>query len=253
MWAVKTILSISFLFLAAIAVADEAEVSNELPDEIKNLERKQILKSIKANYTSDPEKASTTPPVISSIVVKLKLKRNGSVDTAVVVYCEEPDIGFEELALQTVLESKFHPKLRRRKVDKSWFYTEVVFNRIGYYPPIDTDSSTSSSTLDISKIGNSNFVPIEIMPEIIWKHVPEYPLLARQMGAEGTVFVKVLIGITGRPLDVIVVKSSGTNGKYGFEEAALESAMKCFFKPAFQDGKPIKVWVAFPYEFILHR
>ena len=250
MRAVKTILSFSFLFLAASIVAGGAEVSNELPDEIKNLKRRQILKSIKANYTSDPEKTGYIPREITSVVVKLKLKRNGSVDTAVVAYCEELNVGFEELALQTVLETKFHPKLRRRKVDKSWFYTEVVFKRIGYYPPIGTVSSGSS--VDSSKPDDSDFIPVEIIPEIIWKHVPKYPRLARQVGAEGTVFVKVLIGITGRPLDAVLMKSSGTNGKYGFEEAALEGAMKCFFKPAFYKGKPVKVWVAFPYEFVLH-
>ena len=250
MRAVKTILSISFLFLAVTIVAEDMEVSNELPDEIKKLKRRQILKSIKANFTSDPEKTGYIPPEITSVVVKLKLKRNGSVDTAIVAYCEELNVGFEKLALQTVLETNFHPKLRRRKVDKSWFYTEVVFNRIGYYPPIGTVSSSAS--VDSSKPGHSDFIPVDIIPEIIWKHVPKYPLLARQVGAEGTVIVRVLIGITGRPLDVVIAKSSGTNGKYGFEEAALESAMKCFFKPAFQDGKPVKVWVSFPFVFNLH-
>lgn len=249
MRAVKTFLSISALLLAATIVAGDREVSNELPDEILNLDEKKILKSIKAKYTSDPERTGYIPPTITSVVVKLKLKRNGSVDTAVVVYCEEPDLGFEGLALQTVLETKFHPKLRRRKVDRSWFYTEVVFNRIGYYPPIDTDSSISS--VDSSKPDVSDFIPVDIIPEIIWKSVPKYPRLARRMGAQGTVIVRVLIGITGRPLDVVIAKSSGTNGKYGFEEAALESAMKCFFKPAFQDGKPLKVWVSFPFVFNL--
>ena len=62
MRAVKTILSFSFLFLAASIVAGGAEVSNELPDEIKNLKRRQILKSIKANFTSDPEKTGYIPP-----------------------------------------------------------------------------------------------------------------------------------------------------------------------------------------------
>ncbi len=247
---VKTILSICFLFLAAAVFAGDKEVSNELPDEIKNLNENQILKCIKANYTSDPEKDSTIPPTMTSVVVKLKLKRNGSVDTAVVVYCEEPKIGFEKLALETVLETRFHPKLRRRKVDRSWFYTEVVFNRIGYYPPIDTVNSNSS--VDSSKPDVSDFIPVEIIPEIIWKNVPDYPRLARQMMVTGRVVVRVLIGITGRPIDVVIQETTDPNGEYGFNEAAQESAMKCFFKPAFQEGKPVKVWVSFPYEFVLH-
>ena len=95
------------------------------------------------------------------------------------------------------------------------------------------------------------FIAIELMPEIIYKSVHKYPRSAKLLKAEGIVFIKVLIGLTGRPIDVLIDKTTDLDWKHGFNKAALKNAKKCLFKPALENGKPIKVWVSFPYEFIL--
>ncbi len=250
MRAIKTILSISFLVLTSSIIAEDKEESNEFPDEIKNLSQKQILNSVVVDYKLKTSETSSKLPPIISVVVKLKFDSKGSVDTAVVVYCEEPNIGYEKSAIQAVLESDLKPRFVRRKVDKSWFYTEVVFNRVGYNRPKDTDSP--SLKVDSAKQNGTNIDPVEIPPELRIKAVPKYPKRAQRKGVSGTVWLRVLVGITGRPLDAIIQKTTDTNWDYGFNESALKAVMKCEFKPATQNGKPVKVWVSFPYEFILY-
>ena len=92
------------------------------------------------------------------------------------------------------------------------------------------------------------FVAVEVEPEFIHKETPEFPRLAKQAGITGTVVVKMLVDETGNVLKVILAKSSGTQA---LDDAALGAAEKCKFSPAIQNGRPVKVWVTFPYEFVL--
>ena len=94
-----------------------------------------------------------------------------------------------------------------------------------------------------------DFIPVEIQPEIIYKEKPEYPRLARQAQLEGIVFLRVLVKEDGSVGDAIIQKTSGITS---LDDAALKAVFDCKFKPAIQNGRPIKVWVSFPYEFILH-
>lgn len=253
MRAVKTILSISFLFLAVAVFAGDTEVSNELPDEIKNLDKKKILQPLGYFEPKYPEQASTISTK-TSIWVKFKLRKSGTVDTADVVYCEKPNNGFEQSALQFDLKSTFRPIIRRRRVVRSWFYTEIIFARIENNSPPGTDSSSLQAKN--SKLIDSNFIPVEVMPELIYKSRPAYPRRALQYGKGAVVQLRVLVSEKGDVLDVIALgnpSSLKSLEEFGFIKAALSGARKCKFRPAYQNGKPVKVWVSFPYEFILHR
>lgn len=251
MRAVFAILSISFLLLTSSIIAEDKEESNEFPDEIKNLSQRQILNSVVVDYKLKTNKTSSELPPIISVVVKLRFDSKGQVDSAVAIYCEEPNIGYEESAIKAVLESDLKPKFVRRRIDKSWFYTEVVFNRVGYNRPNRTVSQ--SPPVDSAKQNRTKIALAEIRPELRIKAVPKYPTKAKRKGISGTVWLRVLVGITGRPLDAIIQKTTDPNWDYGFNESALKAVMKCEFKPAVQNGKPVKVWVSLPYEFILHR
>jgi TonB family protein len=48
----------------------------------------------------------------------------------------------------------------------------------------------------------------------------------------------------------MVGKSSGTES---LDEAAVEAAYKCKFKPGIQNNRPIKVWVTYKVDFILEQ
>ncbi len=94
-----------------------------------------------------------------------------------------------------------------------------------------------------------DFIPVEIQPELIYKKKPAYPRLARQAQLEGTVRIRVLVKKDGSVGDAIIQISSGITS---LDDAALKAVYGCKFKPAIQNGRPVKVWVSFPYEFILH-
>jgi TonB family protein len=108
----------------------------------------------------------------------------------------------------------------------------------------------SSSQADIDKEkypGIDEFVPIDVMPEMIQKEIPLYPARAEKEKIEGAVWLKALIDKAGKVVDVRIHKSSGRN--VGFEEAAVAAAYKCKFKAALQSGKPVAVWVVYKVDF----
>lgn len=92
------------------------------------------------------------------------------------------------------------------------------------------------------------FVPVEIMPEMIDYNKPEYPRLAKQAGITGTVWVKALVNKDGKVVRAMVAKSSGTQS---LDEAAVAAASDNVFKPGIQNGRPVNVWVSYKVEFTL--
>ena len=72
----------------------------------------------------------------------------------------------------------------------------------------------------------TEFVPVEIYPEMIYEEQPEYPRLARQAGLEGVVWVKALVDREGKVRQAMVAKSSGTASldEAAFNAPAMDSA-----------------------------
>jgi protein TonB len=75
---------------------------------------------------------------------------------------------------------------------------------------------------------------------------PEYPAIAKRMGEQGKVILRVLISERGRPEQVEVQKSSGFAR---LDEAARRAAMQALFKPHTEDGKPVPVYALIPINF----
>lgn len=78
---------------------------------------------------------------------------------------------------------------------------------------------------------------------------PKYPALAREAGFEGTVRVRVLVAEDGKVLAADVLSSDVSPA---MEQAAIEAAMKCRFKPAKQRTTPVKAHVMIPFNFRLN-
>jgi protein TonB len=92
-----------------------------------------------------------------------------------------------------------------------------------------------------------------IMPELIYKSRPEYPLKARQKFVEANVTVRILVDEKGIPIDAQISKSTEIANAFGFNNAVLKSAKECRFKPMLCDGEPRDCWVSLPYEFRLSK
>ena len=94
------------------------------------------------------------------------------------------------------------------------------------------------------------FIPVEIIPEMIHQNVPPYPRLAKQAGITGVVWVQALVDKQGNVLKAQVAKSSGTTS---LDEAAVDAAYKNKFKPGIQNGRPVNCWVTYKVTFELDR
>lgn len=86
------------------------------------------------------------------------------------------------------------------------------------------------------------FIPVEMLPEMIKEVQPDYPQLAKHAGLEGIVWVKALVDKEGNVRDAVIGKSSGTAA---LDEAALKAAPSNKFKPAIQNNRPVNCWVSY--------
>ena len=96
--------------------------------------------------------------------------------------------------------------------------------------------------------GPEEFVPFDSPPRLVHAEQPEYPSLAKQAEAEGTVWVVVTIDENGRVIAARVVEST-TNEI--LERACLEAARKFLFEPAKQRDVPVKCQIKIPFTFSL--
>jgi len=90
------------------------------------------------------------------------------------------------------------------------------------------------------------FFAVSEKPTIKHKETPKYPDLARRAGIEGRVTVMVTISEKGDVLDARILKSVPM-----LDEAALNAAKKCKFKPAKQRDRFVKVKMSIPFDFRL--
>ena len=72
-------------------------------------------------------------------------------------------------------------------------------------------------------------------PAFIHREMPVYPLLARRLGKEGKVVLKLLIDKNGALQDIEVIEASG----FGFTEAAVGAIKKSSFSPAYSNGEKV--------------
>jgi TonB family protein len=86
-------------------------------------------------------------------------------------------------------------------------------------------------------------------PRFLRREMPIYPLMARKLGKDGKVILRLTIDEKGNLLNVEVIEKGG----YGFTEAAMEAVKKSTFLPAKKDGKPIASRALLPIRFQLER
>ncbi len=76
---------------------------------------------------------------------------------------------------------------------------------------------------------------------------PPYPRTEARAGVQGTVLLKVLVDVDGRPLEVVVLESSGNRM---LDRSAREHVLKTWlFQPALRDGKAVQAYGKVPVVF----
>jgi protein TonB len=88
----------------------------------------------------------------------------------------------------------------------------------------------------------------ELLPSYLRNPAPTYPMLARERGYEGTVFLDVEVLPDGRCGQLRIAQSSG----YAvLDDAAASAVRRWRFKPATRGQRPVAVWVELPMTFRL--
>lgn len=82
-------------------------------------------------------------------------------------------------------------------------------------------------------------------PSYIHKVVPAYPRMARRVGREGTVVLRLTLDEKGNLLSAVVVEKAG----HGFDEATLAAARASRYRPAKRNGLPVACKVLLPVKF----
>ena len=91
-------------------------------------------------------------------------------------------------------------------------------------------------------------VPPNFSASYLENPTPVYPPLARRVGEQGKVMLRVLVNAKGTA-DTVELRSS--SGSTSLDEAALESVKHWRFVPARQGDQPVPAWVLIPITFSL--
>lgn len=89
----------------------------------------------------------------------------------------------------------------------------------------------------------------EYGPKFLYREMPVYPMLARRLGKEGRVVLRLTIDANGKLLGVEVIEGMG----YGFTESAVEAIKRSTFLPAIVEGRPVTSRALLPIRFTLRR
>jgi TonB family protein len=115
-------------------------------------------------------------------------------------------------------------------------------------PTIYGDAGKIPLQTERSEEKPGQFYAVDEPPVLIYFEKPVYPAFSRESGIEGTVAVKVVVGRDGKVIEAVILGSDVTSE---MEQAALDAARGCLFKPGKQRGKPVPVAVKVPFEFRL--
>ena len=79
---------------------------------------------------------------------------------------------------------------------------------------------------------------------------PVYPALSKRAGETGKVMLRVLVDVNGRPKEVKLEKSSGSDR---LDKAAIDAARNALLSPHKENGKPREAYVLMPIVFELEN
>ena len=86
-------------------------------------------------------------------------------------------------------------------------------------------------------------------PDYAYNPQPDYPLLLREQGVGGVVWLRVWVDSEGRPVEIKLAKGSGYRL---LDDAALRAVKQWRFIPAKNGEQRLASWVEFPIRFTLN-
>jgi TonB family protein len=124
-------------------------------------------------------------------------------------------------------------------------------NKAIYLPQSSTPVAVKKNMATIKKTNTPVIIETTFgsrnAPAFIHRETPLYPLVARRLGKEGKVVLKLMIDSNGRLLDIEVIERAA----YGFTEAAVEAVRRSTYAPALQNGGKVAARAILPIRFHL--
>lgn len=108
--------------------------------------------------------------------------------------------------------------------------------------------SAATSSLGTESVGDMSLEDAGA-PRFIHRESPVYPFLARKLGKEGKVVLRLTLDEKGRQTDIEVIEKGG----FGFTEAAVQAVKQSIFSPAQRHGNPVASRVLIPVKFVLRE
>lgn len=180
--------------------------------------------------------------------VRAQIGENGNAIAAQIVKSSLVEYK-DSLALRQVLSSVYQPGMHGGYTIKSHLEVEVNFVRA-----LKSEKKEQLPNRDTALLvgfpPEDEFIPVESAAEMVNQYPPRYPMSVMERGISGIVWIKSLIDTTGEVRVAKVMKSSGITE---LDEAAVEAAWKCTFKPGMRDGKPVSMWVSYKVTFALSK
>jgi protein TonB len=99
-----------------------------------------------------------------------------------------------------------------------------------------------------SELGSDASTPAQFDAAYLNNPKPEYPRMARRLGEEGTVLLRVFVSAQGAPETIELHRSSGSPR---LDRAARETVRSWKFVPARKGERPVGAWVLVPITFVL--
>jgi len=114
--------------------------------------------------------------------------------------------------------------------------------------PAQADAPQADTPVDAEISEEESLVEPDFRADYLRNPAPAYPRIARKLGEEGEVLLKVLVNPQGRPITVELDTSSGFAR---LDKAAIEAVQRWSFVPARRAGRATEAWVIVPIVFNL--
>jgi len=112
---------------------------------------------------------------------------------------------------------------------------------------------STASNVAFASSGTSAIIETEFgstgAPAFVNRQMPVYPTMAKKLGKQGRVVLRLHINEKGRLLNIEVVEPGG----YGFTESAMEAVKMSTFSPAHEKGVSVASKALLSIRFILKR
>jgi protein TonB len=114
--------------------------------------------------------------------------------------------------------------------------------------PASPASPTAAASLSVGKPAPPSLVLPSSDADYLNNPPPAYPRMSKRMGEQGTVIVRVFIGLQGSAEEAEIRTSSGYDR---LDKVALETVQRWRYSPGKRHGTPEAMWFNVPVRFVL--